>query len=143
MPVIYDIFPELNLVIYVCTDTITTKKFFEVGDQVALDPRFRAKMNIIIDIFDSEIETSVSDISYVIQKNEETKRSGKELGKTAVFTKSTALRFLGDTIQLLSAENISPFGFFYNQADLFKWLNIPQKTAQENWDALKERVQVI
>lgn len=142
MSIIYDIFPEQNLIIYVCKGTVTAKKFFEVGDRVAFDPRLRANMNIIIDAFDGEIETSVSDIQLAIQKNKEAKENGKELGKTAIFTTSTVLRLLGETIQLLSMESISPFGFFYNPTDLFRWLNIPQEEAQKHWDALKENLKL-
>lgn len=139
MPVIYEIHPELNLIIYVCTGTITTRNFFEAGDQVALDPRLKAKMNIIIDVFDSEIETSVSDLQLIIYKNKESKDAGRELGKSAIYTASTALKLLGDTIHLLSMESISPFGFFTHENDLIAWLGLPQDETRQRWAALKQK----
>lgn len=139
MSVIYEIYPDLNLIIYVCTGTITTSIFFEVGDRVALDPRLHAKMNIIIDIFDGEIETSVSDIQLIIFKNKESKDAGRELGKSAIFTASTALKLLGDTIHLLSMESISPFGFFSTERELTSWLGLPYEETLLRWQALRAK----
>lgn len=44
MPVYYDIFSDLNLVIYVCTGVVTPVDFFKTGDNVALDPRLKEEV---------------------------------------------------------------------------------------------------
>ena len=75
MPVHYDISPSLNLVLYICTETVSTVKFFEAGDRVTLDSRLSQNTSVIIDFYLAELEVSVTDLRFAIEKMMETKQS--------------------------------------------------------------------
>ena len=141
MPVQYEISPELNLLIYICTDSLTGEKFFEVSDKVPLDSKYKPKMKIVIDIFSAEIDTSLSDLYLAIEKNKEMKRSGHELGQAAVFTKSSSLKFLGDALKLMSPEAPSNFGIFNNKQDVVRWLGLSdvEDQAIQFWEKAKSK----
>ena len=73
MPVTYNIFPELDLIIYVCTGVVTPTEFFKVGDEVIQDSRSKGNMKVILDFFNADLDTSVSDIQLAIFKHKEAK----------------------------------------------------------------------
>lgn len=141
MPVAYDIFPELNLVIYVCAGVVTPTDFFKAGDQALLDPRLQNKTRVIIDFLNADLDTSVSDLELAIRKYKEAKQIGKEVGQTAVFTTNAGLRHLGENIKLLSLDAISNFGIFHNDLDAIHWLGLPEGEVRQHWSELKEKAQ--
>jgi hypothetical protein len=141
MPVIYNIFPELNLVIYVCTGVVTPTDFFKVGDQVLLDPRLQNKTKVIIDFSNADLDTSVSDLQLAIHKYKEAKQMGKEVGQTAVLTTNAGLRHLGEAITLLSLDTISNFSIFHNEFDAIHWLGLPEGEARQHWSELRGQIQ--
>lgn len=132
MPVHYDISPNLNLVVYICTETVTAVKFFKTGDEVALDPRFQPKMNVIIDFYLTELELSTSDLRFALEKMKETKQNGQEV-RTAVLTKSTSLKFLGDALHLMQTESPFDFGIFNTEKDAMRWLGLDEEEALLFW----------
>lgn len=136
MPITYDIFPELNLIIYVCTGVITPTEFFKVGDEVLQDSRSQGKMKVILDFFNAEIETTVSDIQLAISKNNEAKQKGKEVGQTAVYTQSTAMKFLGEALRQISFDSINIFNIFHNRHDAILWLDLPEEEVIAQWGTL-------
>lgn len=138
MSVIYEIYPDLNLVLYICTGTVTPVEFFLVGDEVALDPRLKAEMKIIIDFSQADLETTLSDLKLAIQKNKESEQAGKNLGQTAVLTKSSALKYLGDALRLVSQNSVNNFGIFHTELDVVHWLDLPETDALARWAGLKE-----
>lgn len=133
MPISYDIFPDLNLVVYVCIDMVTPIEFFKIGDDVALDPRYKEKMNIIIDFFSADLETTVSDLHLAIKKHQESKQRGQDVGQTAVLTTSSAMKYLGDAIRFLSLDSITNFGIFHTEQDVIHWLGLSEKDALQRW----------
>lgn len=140
MPVTYNIFPELDLVIYVCVGTVTPTEFFKVGDQVLLDPRLKDKTKVILDLFNADLDTSVSDIHLAIFKNKEAQKLGKEVGQTAVYTRSTSLRFLGETLRHLSFETVTNFSIFHNQYDAIQWLGLSEEEVLNAWAELEKQI---
>jgi len=139
MPVYYDIFIDLNLVIYVCTEVVTPADFFKVGDNVALDPRLKEEMKIIIDFFYADLETVVSDLYLAITKDKEVKQSGRRNGRTAVLTTSTALKYVGDALRLLSIDSITNFGIFHTEQDVIHWLGLPDKETLRCWSDVRSK----
>ena len=132
MPVHYDISPSLNLVVYICTEAVSTVKFFETGDKVALDTRLQPKMNVIIDFYLAELELATSDLRFAIDKMKETKQRGYEV-RTAVLTKSTSLKFLGDAIRLMSHESPFDFSIFNTEKDAVRWLGLSAEDTLQFW----------
>lgn len=132
MPVHYDISSRLNLVLYICTETVSTVKFFETGDIVALDPRLQPNTNVIIDFYLAELEVSVADLRFALEKMKETKRGGQEI-RTAVLTKSTGLKFVGDAIKLMSAESPFEFSICNTEKDAVRWLHLPEEEVLQFW----------
>jgi hypothetical protein len=132
LPVHYDISPSLNLVIYICSETVTTVKFFETGDMVTLDTRLKPNANVIIDFYLAELDISVSDLRFAIEKMKETKQRGQEV-RTAVLTKSTSLKFLGDALKLMSAESPFEFGIFNTEKDAIHWLKLTEEESLQFW----------
>jgi hypothetical protein len=126
VPVHYDISPSLNLVVYICTEAISTVQFFETGDQVTLDSRLKPNTNVIIDFYLAELELSVADLRFAIEKMKETKQRGQEV-RTAVLTKSTSLKFLGDALKLMSAESPFDFNIFNTEKDAIRWLKLSEE----------------
>lgn len=139
MSVTYDVFPELNLIIYVCTGVVTPTEFFKTGDEVLRDPRTSGKMKIILDFFNAEIETSVSDIHLAILKNKEAKLLGKEVGQTAVYTQSTALKFLGEALRQISFDTVTNFSIFHTHHDAIQWLKLPKEETLKCWGSLEKQ----
>ncbi len=139
MPVYYDIFSDLNLVIYVCTGVVTPVDFFKTGDNVALDPRLKEEMKVIIDFFYSDLETAVSDLQLAITKDKEARQRGTRNGQTAVLTTSTALIYLGDALRLLSIDSITNFGIFHNEQDVIHWLSIPDRETLRCWSEARSK----
>ena len=139
MPVYYDIFSDLNLVIYVCTEAVTPVDFFKIGDNVALDPRLKEEMKVIIDFFYADLETAVSDLHLAITKDKEAKQRGKRIGQTAVLTTSTALKYVGDALRLLSIETITNFGIFHTEQDVIHWLELPDKETLRCWSDIRSK----
>lgn len=132
LPVHYDISPNLNLVLYICTETVSTVKFFEAGDRAALDPRLNPKANVIIDFYLAELDVSVPDLRFALEKMKETKQRGQEV-RTSVLTKSTSLKFLGDALSLMSVESPFDFSIFNTEKDAIHWLNLPQEETLQYW----------
>ncbi len=132
MPVHYDISPSLNLVVYICTEGVSTVNFFETGDRVALDHRLKPNTNAIIDFYLAELEISVADLRFAIEKMKETKQRGQEV-RTAVLTKSTSLKFLGDALKLMSAESPFDFSIFNTEKDAIRWLKLYEEEALQFW----------
>ena len=137
MPVTYDINPELGLVIYFCTGTITAVEFYKTGDLAGLDARFRDKMKIILDCFQADFDISVSDLHLAIAKNKELKQKGLELGQIAILTRSTSLNFLGEAFRLMSSDAPSNFSIFNNRPDVLYWLEIPEQETIQFWDSIE------
>jgi hypothetical protein len=142
MAVVYDIFPDLNLVIYVCIDDVTPAAFFRIGDQVALDVRFRAHMNIIIDFQDAELETVTSDLKLAIKKYQHADQSGQPVGRTAILTKSKAMIHLGEALKIISLESITNFGIFHRGEDVVHWLELPIEQTLACWSMTRARLEV-
>ena len=132
MPVHYDISPSLDLVVYICTEAVSTVKFFETGDKVALDTRLQPKMNVIIDFYLAELELAASDLRFAIEKMKETRQRGHEV-RTAVLTKSTSMKFLGDAIKFMSHESPFDFSIFNTEKDAVRWLGISEEEALLFW----------
>jgi len=132
LPVHYDISPSLNLVLYICTETVSTVKFFETGDRVTLDPRLLPNTNVIIDFYLAELEISVADLRFAIEKMKETKQRGQEV-RTAVLTKSTSLKFLGDALKLMSTESPFDFSICNTEKDAIHWLNLSEEETFQFW----------
>lgn len=132
MPIHYDISTNLNLVVYICTKTVSAATFFQAGDKVALDPRLQPKMNIIIDFYLAELELAASDLRFAIEKMKETRQRGHEV-RTAVLTKSTSMKFLGDAIKFMSHESPFDFSIFNTEKDAVRWLGISEEDALLFW----------
>jgi hypothetical protein len=139
MPVTYNIFPELDLIIYVCTGEVTPTEFFKVGDEVIQDSRTKENMKVILDFFNAELDTSVSDIQLAIFKNKEAKQKGKEVGQTAVHTQSTAMKFLGEALRQISFDSINNFSIFHNQYDAIRWLGLQEESVITLWEAMTKQ----
>ena len=107
MPVIYKIFPEQDLIIYVGMGLITPTEFFKVGDEVLQNSHTKENMMVILDFFNAELETSVADIHLAIFKNKEAKELGKGIGQTAVYTRSAAMKFLGEALRQISFDSVA------------------------------------
>lgn len=138
MAIYYNISPQLNILIYVCTGVFTGATFFETGDKVNLDPRFTLGMKVIIDIDRAEIEASVSDLHLAVAKNKQIKESGKEMGQTAVYTQSTSLKFLGNALRMFSPEAPTNFGIYHDKLEAIRWLGYSE-TEQDVlifWDSI-------
>ena len=139
MPVYYDIFSDLNVVIYVCTGVVTPVDFFKIADNAALDPRLKEEMKVIIDFFYADLETAVSDLHLAITKDKEAKQRGKRIGQTAVLTTSTALKYVGDALRLLSIETITNFGIFHTEQDVIHWLSLPDNETLRCWSEIRSK----
>ena len=98
MPISFDISPELDLIIYICTGIITGAEYFKIEDLARLDPRMGNKTKTIIDCFSAELDLLMDDLFVVVRRNREVRQKGREVGKVAVLTRSTSLKFLGDTL---------------------------------------------
>ena len=136
MPVIYHVFPEHNLIIYVGTGVITPTEFFMVGDEVLQNPHAKENMKVILDFFNAELDTSVSDIRLAIFKNKEARALGKGIGQTAVYTRSAAMKFLGEALRQISFDSVTNFSIFHNQRDAIQWLGLQEESVIANWEAL-------
>ena len=136
MPVIYKIFPEQNLIIYVGMGLITPTEFFKVGDEVLQEPNAKENMKVILDFFNAELETSVADIHLAIFKNKEAKELGKGIGQTAVYTRSAAMKFLGEALRQISFDSVTNFSIFHNRRDAIQWLGLPEELTITYWDTL-------
>jgi hypothetical protein len=139
MPVYYDIFSDLNLVVYVCIGTVTPVDFFKIADNVTLDLRLKAEMKIIIDFFHADLETVVSDLQLAITKDKEAKQRGQRNGQTAVLTTSTALKYVGDALRLLSIDSVTNFGIFHTEQDVIHWLGLPDKETLRCWSEIRSK----
>ncbi len=139
MPVHYDISPSLNLVLYICTETVSAVNFFQAGDKVTLDSRLQLKTNVIIDFYLAELEISVADLRFAIEKMKETKQRGREV-RTAVLTKSTSLKFLGDALKLMSTESPFEFSIFNTEKDAIRWLNLSEEESLQFWMETRKNV---
>ncbi len=137
MPVHYDISPSLNLVLYICTETVSAVNFFQAGDKVTLDSRLQLKTNVIIDFYLAELEISVADLRFAVEKMKETKQRGQEV-RTAVLTKSTSLKFLGDALKLMSAESPFEFSIFNTEKDAIRWLNLSEEESLQFWMEIRK-----
>jgi hypothetical protein len=139
MPIYYDIFSDLNLVIYVCIGTVTPVNFFKIADVVTLDPRLKTEMKVIIDFFHANLEITVSDLKLAITKDKEAKQRGQKVGQTAVLTKSSALKYAGDALRLLSIDSITNFGIFHTEQDAIHWLKLPDKETLLCWSEIRSK----
>ena len=139
MPISYEIFPQQNLLIYVFTDAITITEFFQVGDAVAQDPRYRGKMKIIMDMFSAELDVSVPDLYLAIRKHREARQRGQEVGQTAVVSTNRSLQYLGETLTLLSFDSIANFGIFYNKMAAIRWLKLPEEETLQCWQEIRDK----
>ncbi len=90
------------------------------------------KTNVIIDFYLAELEISVADLRFAIEKMKETKQRGQEV-RTAVLTKSTSLKFLGDALKLMSAESPFEFSIFNTEKDAIRWLNLSEEESLQFW----------
>lgn len=137
MPILYDISPEINLLIYICTETLNGVKFFETADKAVQDPYYRPQMKMIIDISTAEIDTSVSDMRLAIEKNKILMAGGQKLGLVAVYTQSTSLKFLADALKIMSPDAPSTFSLCSNKRDAISWLGLSEleKEVVQFWDA--------
>lgn len=136
MPITYKIFPELNLIIYIGAGVITPTEFFKVGDEVLHNPQAKENMKVILDFFNAELETSVADIHLAIFKNKEAKELGKGIGQTAVYTRSAAMKFLGEALRQISFDSVTNFSIFHNQRDAILWLGLQEEVVIANWESL-------
>ncbi len=135
MPVTYNILPEKNLIIYFCSKSITSSEFFKVAELAGLDPRYSIGQRIIIDFFNANFETSLSDLKAAVAENQKVIQRGGRLGKTAVISKSASLKFMRDALMLLAGESLPPVDIFSTAKDALKWLDIDESCEAEIWES--------
>ena len=137
MPIKYHIHPEADLILYICTGTISALEFFKVAEQAGFDPHYRNGMKIIIDFFSADLETTISDLRLAIAENKKVTQRGQALGQTAVITKSSGLKFLGDALKLMS-DSMPAIGMFNTRKDAIKWLNLNASDLPDHWPSEME-----
>lgn len=135
----YQIDTDLNLILYVGIGPITTLDFFKTGDLVADDPRLHAHMKIIIDVSMGEFEVHPSDIKLVVRKFNESKQRGQDVGRTAVLSRSSGLKFLNDAFKLIMDETALDTRIFHTEEDVIRWHGLPKERALVLWKQVREQ----
>lgn len=120
---------------------ITPNGFFQVGDEVARDPRLLARMDVSLDFFDAQLETSSSDLKLAAAKYAEARQREITLGRTAVLTASTTLKHLANALRALSQGAIEDFGVFHTQLDAVRWLGLPETETLARWAETRQKFQ--
>jgi|GEM_PF-1528418 len=138
MPVLYDINPSLNLIIYFAAGTITSAEFFETANIARRDRRLKEDTRVLIDFFSARLELTPSDLKLALRERQKMAEEGLELGQTAVITKSSGMKLLADALQLMSA-NAYHLGIFHNMHDALRWLELAEKEqeATQFWEDTK------
>lgn len=132
MPVKYFISPELDFIVYVCTESITAIEFFNTAEKAGMDPLYKNGMKIIIDFFSADLETNLSDLRLAIAENMKSIQRGRPLGQTAVVTRSSGLKFLGEALQLMS-DSLPTIKIFNTRIDAVRWLGLPEFEGVAFW----------
>ncbi len=142
MPFYYDIFPELNLLIYIGFGTCTGHDFFATADQADLDERRKRGMKVMIDVTSAQLEVGMRDVWHVIEHGRKVAAANVGFDENVVITHDHGLKFLSDTLALLSEDTRQAVGIFYTSDDAIFHLGLKNFHSEiiACWQELKKRV---
>ncbi len=125
MPVTYKIDPNLNLIYYAGFGLCSGGEFLSAERDAFNNPLRTPEMKIIIDIRFAELDLDLGDVRALIKLNRQLANEGRNLEKTAIFSKSSIFTTLGDAVRLMADDIPLKMGIFHNPNDALKWLDLP------------------
>jgi hypothetical protein len=104
MPIRYYISPELNIILYIGEEVMTSSEYFEAAAFASRDEHRRWGMVTIIDILSAEADFELQDIHGVISFANNLHQQGLEPEQIIVLTLSTGIYLASETIKMLPSE---------------------------------------
>lgn len=102
MPIHYDINPDLNIILYVCSGLITGSDLFSVAEEAMNDKRRKPGMLVIIDSQSADAVIELADLHHTIEWTEKARSDQLDAAQIIILTKSVGLNLLADTLRLMS-----------------------------------------
>ena len=122
MPIHYNINSQLNMLIFVCTGSVTAAEFFQTADMVYSDARRKTGLITIVDLFSAVENFHLKDIYDAIKRIEKSAERGFGAGPMVLLSRSTGIHVLADTFQLLPSKAGFKMKAFHTMEDAIKWL---------------------
>ncbi len=130
MPIVYNINPELHLVVYVFRGYCTANEYFNLYHAIhQKDSRRHYGMKILMDVFNGSLDFDVEGMRIAKSIVVENKRNGHPRDRVAVLTKSSALMNVREAFVLFIGEPME-LEVFHNFHDAAQWLGFTEKEEQ-------------
>lgn len=124
MTVRYNISPELNMVIYICSGEVTGSEILKTADIAYLDKRRRHGMITVTDLFDAEVDFELDDLKSFLHWTEAMKGRGFEPEQIVMLTQNKGLILTCNALNLLSVDIVLKLSAFYSLDEAIAALNL-------------------
>jgi hypothetical protein len=104
MPFLYDICPELNLLVYIGSGTITVDEYYATLALISADSRKTQSMLTLIDLLSASAIVELENFSRIIDRVNARAEKGLPVEPTAILTLDKGLVLTGETINLLPSK---------------------------------------
>lgn len=139
MPIYYDIHPNFDLLVYLFEGECTAKEYFDLYHSIYLnDNRRHHGMKILMDLSKAEFYFDVEDLREATAIMINNKENGYPRDCVALLTKSSSIKRITDTLELMADNLPMDLDVFYNFHDAVQWLGLAEqeKEAMLFWQLL-------
>ncbi len=141
MPIHYDIYPDLDLLLYIFTGECTGRQYLDLYHSIYLnDERRHHGMKVLMDICNGGIDFDLESLKGAISIVADNKENGRPRDRVALLTRSSNINELTNTLATLADDLPLELEVFYNFQDAVRWLGLTEteKEAIEFWEAFKQ-----
>ena len=126
MSIIYKIEPELGIIYYLFYSQCTSAGMLETMRETFRHPLRQARLNVIVDLLQAEMEVDLEDVRKSILLNGDQEQTGRGINQVAVLTQNRVLEIFSQTYELMSAKLPIKVKPFLNLQDSLPWLELTE-----------------
>jgi len=142
MPIHYDIHPELDFLLYLFEGECSAREYFDLYHLIYLkDYRRHHGMKILIDLSNAQFYFDVENLHEATAIMINNKENGHPRDCVALLAKSSSVKLIKDTLELMADNLPMDLDVFYNFHDAARWLGLAEqeKAVMLFWQSLTQR----
>jgi len=143
MPIRYGIHPGFDFLLYVFEEECTAREYFDLYHSIYLnDNRRHHGMKILLDLFKGRLYFEVEDFREAMSLMTKNKEDGYPRDRVAFLSKSSSMKQITNTLELLANNIPLEMDVFNNFQDATKWLGLAdqEKEAMFFWETFTQKV---
>lgn len=128
MPIYYDIHPGFDLLVYRFEGECTAREYFDLYHSIYLnDDRRHHGMKILMDLTKAQFYFDVENLREATAIMTRNKENGHPRDRVALLAKSSSIKRITDTLELMADNLPMDLDVFYNFHDVIQWLGLAEQ----------------